>query len=218
MYKPRVKICCISSVEEGALAVRYGASAVGLVSDMPSGPGTIPEELITEIARTIPPSVATFLLTSKLDAPSMIEQQRKTRVNTLQLVDAVHTSVYRELRDALHGVSLVQVIHVRGNESVDEALSVVQYVDVLLLDSGNPLPTVKELGGTGRTHDWSISRKIRDAVKIPVYLAGGLKAENVRRAIETVQPFGVDVCNGVRSNGKLNDGQLKKFFAEVNSL
>src|SRR3989339_396314 len=109
---PRVKICCIASIEEARLAIQYGASALGLVSAMPSGPGPIPEERIAAIAPAIPPGIASFLLTSKQDAPSIIAQQRRTHVTTLQLVDAVSVDTYKQLRDELPGIALVQVIHV----------------------------------------------------------------------------------------------------------
>src|SRR5947209_156373 len=211
--RPRVKICCIASVGEARLAVECGASAVGLVSEMPSGPGGIDEELIAEIAARVPPTVATFLLTCGQDAAPIIGQQRRCRVNTIQLCDRVAPGVYSELRAQLPGVSLVQVVHVGGEESFDEALNVAPHVDALLLDSGNQSLAVKELGGTGRTHDWLISRRIREAVDIPVFLAGGLKAENVAGAVEAVRPFGLDVCSGVRTGGRLDAGKLKRFFA-----
>jgi phosphoribosylanthranilate isomerase len=213
----RIKICCIQNVEEARLAIRYGASALGLVSAMPSGPGPISEERISEIAAIIPPGVASFLLTSKQDAVSIIQQHRRTRVNTLQLVDAVSSETYKELREALHGIRIVQVIHVRGEESLAEAITVAPLVDALLLDSGNPTAPIKELGGTGRTHDWEMSRKIRDTVSIPVWLAGGLKAENVREAIERVRPFGVDICSGVRTGGMLDEQKLAAFVQQVNA-
>ena len=197
------------------MAVECGASAVGLVSAMPSGPGPIAEELIAEIAARVPPSVATFLLTCRQDAASLVEQQRRCRVNTIQLCDRVGTDVYSELRAQLPGVSLVQVVHVRGEESVAEALSVAPFVDALLLDSGNTALAVKELGGTGRTHDWRVSRRIRDSAGVPVFLAGGLKPENVAEAFETVRPFGLDVCSGVRTDGRLDAKKLKRFFAHI---
>ena len=213
--RPRVKICCISSVEEARAAVECGASAVGLVSEMPSGPGVIAEELIAEIAARVPPPVATFLLTCRQDAASIVGQQRRCRVNTIQLCDRVAPEVYGELRAGLPGVSLVQVVHVRGEESVEEALGVAPQVDALLLDSGNQTLAVKELGGTGRTHDWRVSRRIRDAAPVPVFLAGGLKAENVADALEAVRPFGLDVCSGVRTDGRLDPAKLKRFFAHI---
>jgi phosphoribosylanthranilate isomerase len=215
LTRPRVKICCIASREEARLAVECGASAVGLVSQMPSGPGVIAEELIAEIAARVPPTVATFLLTCKQDARSIIEQQRRCRVNTIQLCDRVAPDVYTELRAELPGVALVQVVHVAGEESLDEALAVAPRVDALLLDSGNQTLAVKELGGTGRTHDWRVSRRIRDAVEVPVFLAGGLRPENVAEAVETVRPFGLDVCSGVRRESKLDAEKLRRFFESI---
>jgi phosphoribosylanthranilate isomerase len=210
-----VKICCISDAAEARMAIRHGASALGLVSAMPSGPGVITEQSITEIARVVPPPVATFLLTCKQDAASIIAQQRRCRVNTIQLCDSVEAEVYDELRRALPGVSLVQVIHVAGREALDEAASVSGKVDALLLDSGNQKLAVKELGGTGRRHDWGISRAIVESVDVPVFLAGGLDPANVAEAIETVRPFGLDVCSGVRTHGKLDEDKLERFFAGV---
>ncbi|MDT5272717.1 MAG: phosphoribosylanthranilate isomerase [Acidobacteriota bacterium] len=213
--RPRVKVCCIASVAEARAAVECGASAVGLVSEMPSGPGVIAEELIAEIVERVPPPVATFLLTCRQDARSIIEQQRRCRVNTLQLCDRVPTEVYGELRAELPGVSLVQVVHVTGEESFEEALTVARHVDALLLDSGNQSLAVKELGGTGRTHDWRMSRRIVEASTVPVFLAGGLRPENVAEAVETVRPFGLDVCSGVRTEGRLDAEKLRRFFAHA---
>ncbi len=213
--KPRVKICCISSRDEAQLAIRCGASALGLVSAMPSGPGPIAEELIAEIASVIPPGVASFLLTSKQDASSIIVQQRRCRTNTLQLVDRISVPVYQELRRALPGIGLVQVVHVTGEESIIEALAVSEFVDAILLDSGNQSLPVKELGGTGRTHDWSISRRIVESVNVPVYLAGGLNPDNVAEAIRQVQSFGIDLCSGVRTDGKLDAEKLEEFFEQI---
>lgn len=213
--KPRVKICCIASVEEAWLAIEHGASAVGLVSAMPSGPGPIPETLIAEIAATIPPGVSSFLLTCAQDTASIIDQQRRLKVNTIQLCDRLPSGAHKELREALPGVSLVQVVHVTGPESVAEAIAVAPNVDAVLLDSGNQSLAIKELGGTGRTHDWSLSRKIREAIDVPLFLAGGLKPHNVAAAIQEVQPFGIDVCSGLRTNGALDRHKLSDFFTQV---
>ena len=212
---PRVKICCIQSVAEAQLAIKYGASALGLVSAMPSGPGVISEERIAEIAAAAPPGVATFLLTCQQDADAIIAQQRHCRVNTLQLVDRLLAGTYKDLRNALPGIKIVQVVHVTGEESVAEVDNVAPHVDAILLDSGNPALKVKELGGTGRIHDWRLSRKIRECIGIPLYLAGGLKPENVADAIRQVGPFGLDVCNGVRTDGKLDESKLAAFFNAI---
>ena len=210
---PRIKICCISSVDEAALAVSCGASALGLVSAMPSGPGVIDEDHIAEITRTVPPSIGTFLLTARQDADAIIDQQLRCRPNTVQLVDHVPEAELVRLRRALPGIALVQVIHVTGEESIDEARVAAPHVDAILLDSGNQKLAVKELGGTGRTHDWGISRRIRETCGRPLFLAGGLKAENVRDAIDQVRPFGLDICSGVRQDGKLDALRLRAFVA-----
>ena len=194
------------------MAIEHGAAAVGLVSAMPSGPGPIPEELIAEIAAKVPPGVSSFLLTCLQDADAIIDQQRRLRVNTIQICDRLPAGSYRQLREALPGVSLVQVIHVTGHESVDEAIAIAPEVDAILLDSGNQSLAIKELGGTGRTHDWRLSRAIREAIDVPLFLAGGLKPENVAQAIREVRPFGVDVCSGLRIEGLLDPQKLAAFF------
>lgn len=214
--KPEVKICCISSVEEAEIAVNSGASAIGLVSAMPSGPGVISEEIIIEIVKKIPEEIKTFLLTSEIHAEKIIKQVKKCGTNTVQLVDEIEMDEYSKIRNEMPEVQIVQVVHVTDESSVEYALKVSEYANAILLDSGNPLLKTKILGGTGKTHNWEISKKIREAVKIPLYLAGGLNAENVKEAIETVQPYGVDLCSGVRTDGKLDTQKVENFFSQIN--
>jgi phosphoribosylanthranilate isomerase len=214
----RIKVCCIQSVNEAARAVAAGASAVGLVAAMPSGPGPISEDEIVRIAPTVPPGVATFLLTSETSASAIVGQQRRCRTNTVQLCDHLGPEVHAALRAALPGIGLVQVVHVTGEESLAYALSISSGVDALLLDSGRLDQSVRELGGTGRTHDWSVSRRIREQCGRPVWLAGGLKPGNVTEAIRAVEPFGVDLCSGIRNEGWLDDGKLEQFVRAVESV
>jgi phosphoribosylanthranilate isomerase len=214
---PRLKICCISDTGEAELAVAFGAAALGLVSEMPSGPGVIPESLIADIVDVVPPAVATFLLTCRVDADSIVEQQRRTGANTVQLVDEVAPGTHGQIRRALPGVKVVQVVHVTGPEAIDRALEVAPDVDALLLDSGNPTLPVKELGGTARVHDWSLSRQIVRQCAKPVFLAGGLNAANVTAALAAVQPYGLDVCNGVRTDGRLDPEKLSSYVRAVAS-
>lgn len=197
------------------MAIDAGASAIGLVSEMPSGPGPIPESLIAEIAASVPPGISSFLLTCKDAAAAIIDQQRRLRVNTIQICDRLPHGSHQALREALPGVSLVQVIHVTGPEAVDEAMAVAPNVDAVLLDSGNQSLAIKELGGTGRTHDWRLSREIREAIDVPLFLAGGLNPSNVAAAIREVQPFGIDVCSGLRTEGRLDPQILSNFFTRV---
>jgi phosphoribosylanthranilate isomerase len=214
--KTKVKICCISSVEEAKNALKFGADVLGLVAKMPSGPGTIEDDLITEILKGIPSKTTTFLLTPKTNPYEIIEHQRLTGTNCIQLVDAVKIEVYKILRENLPNIQLIQVIHVTGEASIEEAKRYAEVADMILLDSGNPNLEIKELGGTGRVHNWEWSCKIVESISKPVFLAGGLKPENVREAIETVKPYGVDLCSGVRTDGKLDLDKLGRFFEEIN--
>ena len=215
MTRPRVKICCISSIEEAKLAVEYGASALGLVGHMPSGPGVIGDELIYQIAKEVPPPISTFLLTSETKPQYIIQHYKRVNTTTIQIVDELEKREYQSLRDELPNVKLVQVIHVMDENSVKEAIEISKYVDAILLDSGNPNLSVKELGGTGRTHNWELSREIRKSIPIPLFLAGGLNKDNVRQAIETVQPFGLDLCSSIRTEGQLDRQKLKDFFNAI---
>lgn len=210
---PRIKICCIASVEEARVALAAGADAIGLVSAMPSGPGPIADQAISEIAAAVPPGTRTFLLTSRAEVGAIAAQVRRAGVTTVQVVDHIMIGTHRELRMALPDTEIVQVIHVRGEIAVEEAQAVAPFVDAILLDSGNPDLQVKELGGTGRTHDWLISRRIRDEIGIPVWLAGGLRPDNVAQAVALVHPHGLDVCSGVRVNGRLDADKVRAFIA-----
>ena len=213
--KPRVKICCISSVEEAQTAIAYGASALGLVGKMPSGPGIISDIEIAEIVKTVPPGISSFLLTSETKVNDIIAHHQRVHTSAIQIVDALSEGAYHEIRIALPAVKIIQVIHVIDESSVDEALQISDEVDALLLDSGNPNLAIKELGGTGRVHNWKLSRRIVEQSNVPVFLAGGLNALNVKEAIDAVQPFGLDLCSSVRTNGKLDEEKLESFFTAV---
>jgi len=212
---PRIKICCISSITEAKMAIKMGASALGLVSEMPSGPGVISMETIKLIAAYVPPPIATFLLTSKQDINEIIKQHKYCITNTIQICDDLTIGTHKDLKEALPGIAIVQVIHVNGDESIAEALAIQNDVDAILLDSGNQSKQVKELGGTGRTHNWNISNKIREKLNIPIFLAGGINPDNVTQAINQVHPFGIDLCSSVRTDGKLDEVKLQQLFNNI---
>ena len=212
---PKIKICCIANEQEAADAISFGASAIGLVGKMPSGPGPIADEDIKRIAQSVPPPVGTFLLTCEQTPAGVIEHHLRTRTSTIQIVDELEGRDYDSIKASLPGVKLVQVVHVIGEGSIEEACELAEHVDAILLDSGNPRLAVKELGGTGRRHDWRLSRRIVETCGKPVFLAGGINADNVREAIASVQPFGLDLCSGVRTNGKLDLGKLEVFFSAI---
>jgi phosphoribosylanthranilate isomerase len=213
--RPRLKVCCVASLDEAELAIRHGADAVGLVSSMPSGPGVIPDDRIEEISARIPPGVSTFLLTSSREVAAIIDQQRRFATDAIQLCDGLPPEAVLELRSSMPGISIVQVIHVVDDGALEQARAAARTAHALLLDSGNPASAVKRLGGTGRTHDWALSRMICDEVDVPVFLAGGLTPENVADAVRQVRPFGVDVCTGLRTDGNLNEEKLIRFVRNL---
>jgi phosphoribosylanthranilate isomerase len=167
------------------------------------------------IAKTIPEHIASFMLTSETSAEDIIQHHYRTQTNTIQIVDALAFGTYDQIKATLPNIKIVQVIHVIDESSIDEAIAIAEHVDFLLLDSGNPKAAIKELGGTGRTHNWALSRSIVEQSKVPVFLAGGLNTDNVQRAMEKVAPYGVDLCSSVRTNGHLDPKKLEEFFAIV---
>ncbi len=211
----RIKVCCIQDPAEVRLAIDAGVDALGLVSAMPSGPGVIADAAIAAIAASVPSDIATFLLTSRQAPDALVAQIEACRPSTVQLCDTVPMEAYAALRASFPSLYIVQVIHVLGAAAVAEAIMAAPHVDALLLDSGNPALATKELGGTGRTHDWAVSRTIVDAVPVPVFLAGGLHAGNVPDALQAVRPYGVDVCSGVRTGGRLDPTRLDAFVRAV---
>lgn len=213
--RTRIKVCCIADADEAAIAVACGADAIGLVGRMPSGPGPIPDEPIAAIATRLPPPIAGFLLTSETTAEAIADHVRRTSVSTVQIVSHLDPRESAGLARLLPAVRRIQVIHVEDRRALDQIDVYVNHVHAFLLDSGRPGAAVPEFGGTGRVHDWDVSRAFVDASPRPVFLAGGLTPENVGSAIRRVRPFGVDLCSGVRVAGRLNRERLTAFVATV---
>lgn len=212
----QLKVCCIASVAEAELALAHGADAIGLVSAMPSGPGPIPDADISVIARATAGRARRFLLTSRTTPADIAAHVRDAGTDTVQLVDTPSAELLAELRRLLDGIALVPVIHVRGPDAIAQARALAPLADALLLDSGNPGGAVRELGGTGRTHDWDVSAAlVRAVAPCPVFLAGGLRADNVAEAVRTVRPTGVDLCSGVRTGGRLDAAKLEAFVSAL---
>jgi phosphoribosylanthranilate isomerase len=182
---------------------------------MPSGPGVIDDHAIAAIAAAAPVGLRRYLLTARTSAVAIADHVRNCGVDTVQMVDRVAADELRRLRELSPRTRLVQVIHVRGEVALGEAEAAAPLVDELLLDSGSPEGDEKILGGTGRTHDWDLSRRIVEASPVPVWLAGGLDPDNVAAAAAGVRPFGVDVCSGVRRDGRLDRDLLVAFFRAV---
>lgn len=215
MSRTRIKVCCISSFYEAKLAIRYGADAVGLVGDMPSGPGIITDDLAREIAHFVPPTVETFLLTSRESGVEIARHVEFCGTTTVQIVRHIEPAEYAPIMERLPTTRRVQVIHIENEGALDLLARYEPYVHAFLLDSGRPTAEVAELGGTGRPHNWEISAEFVRRSDKPVFLAGGLKPDNVRQAIASVKPFGLDLCSGIRTDDRLDEAKLSAFVANV---
>ncbi|MCL7926184.1 MAG: phosphoribosylanthranilate isomerase [marine benthic group bacterium] len=211
----KVKVCCITSVEEAQIAVSYGVAAIGMVDETPTGEGRVAVGQIAEIVRSVPDSIGTFVLTSATDARQLADLYVETGVKTLQLWDPLASEDYQKLRSAFPGIFIAQSIHVIESDAPDVARRVSRHVDALVLDSGRSEPPFRWQNPAGETHDWEISRAISDSIQLPVLLAGGLNAENVCQAVRVVRPYGVDVCSGVRKDGRLDRSLLVAFLETV---
>jgi phosphoribosylanthranilate isomerase len=213
--RTRIKVCCIASPQEAAMAIQAGVDALGLVARMPSGPGVISDAQIAEMTASVPPPIATFLLTSETTADAISAHIRATHPTTVQIVSHIAPSESAKLARIEPHIRRVQVIHIEGPGALRLIPAYSPNVHAFLLDSGRPNARVMELGGTGRRHDWTISADFVRASHRPVFLAGGLTAENAAEAIRLVHPFGLDLCSGVRTNGQLDLVKLEKFVAAV---
>lgn len=214
--RPRIKICCIASLEEARLAIDAGADAIGLVGEMPTGPGVIEDDLAREIAAAVPPPVASVLLTQRTRACDIADHVAACGTSAVQIVNHIDPGEYPELIERLPPATRrIQVIHVEGPEARAMIEVYAPYVHAFLLDSGRPYETRPELGGTGRVHDWAISAGFVAKAKKPTFLAGGLNAGNVAEALRVVRPYGLDICSGVRTDDKLSPDKLHSFMANA---
>ena len=212
----KIKICCTAIAEEALLARAAGATAIGLVGEMPSGPGVIGVEAAATIVRALPSDIDTFFLTSKVRADDIETELVRCGANTVQVVQHIDPREHERLQATLPHVRRVQVIHVENERALELVDAYAERVDAFLLDSGQTAGAKPQFGGTGSVHDWSISRQFVESTDLPVYLAGGLSSKNIFDAIAAVRPAGVDVCSGVRTDGALDPKKLQLFIAEIN--
>jgi len=214
--RTKVKICCIANDAEAQMAASAGADLIGLVGPMPTGPGVLSLEECRPIVAAAPASVVPVLLTSADTGAAIADQISQTGVRAVQIVRHVDPEVHHVLQELVPDCQRLQVIHVEGPEALALIPVYVDLVDAFLLDSGKA--GTDELGGTGRTHDWSVSAEFVTRSGKPVYLAGGLTPSNVAEAVRMVQPYGVDLCSGLREGGPfgaLNSDKLAAFMTAL---
>ncbi|WP_421789819.1 phosphoribosylanthranilate isomerase [Hyphobacterium sp.] len=195
------------------MAIQAGADALGLVGPMPTGPGVISVEESAQIAKDVGPCVARFFLSSQETAEGLRDEARRAGAETVQIVRHVDPDELARLAEIDPALRRVQVIHVEDETAVDLIEAYTPHAQAFLLDSGRP--SAAELGGTGRAHDWSISAEFVRRSPVPVFLAGGLNPDNVARAMSSVRPFGLDLCSGIRTSGRLDPELLHAFMRAV---
>jgi phosphoribosylanthranilate isomerase len=182
----------LTSIEDALATVEAGADLIGLVVD---DSGAVPEEISPEQARAIFAAidgsalgVALSLSTDPDEICAMAEQVQPHAVHLAASALAIDDLI--RVRARLPDTKIMAAVPVTGPGAVEVACERSRYADYLLLDSKSAADAFT--GATGKTHDWSISRRIVEAVSTPVILAGGLSPENVADAIEAVRPWGVD--------------------------
>ena len=211
---PFIKICGLRDQAEATLAWRAGATALGfLVGLTHLAADAVDDAQAARIVQQLPIEVEAVMVTHLTDAAEIARRGQNIGVRTIQVHGALPVAGLGDLRRMLPAVRLIKAVHITGEAALEDALSYASVVDALLLDSR----TADRLGGTGRTHDWSISRRIVAAVApLPVYLAGGLTPDNVAGAVRAVAPAGVDVNSGVEdAAGNKDPRRMRAFVANA---
>jgi phosphoribosylanthranilate isomerase len=210
-----VKICGIQSFEEARAALGCGATALGfLVGLTHKAEDGIDATTAHGIVRHLPAGAEAVLVTHLRDPGRVAELAAFVGTRAIQVHDDMAVPDLRRLRAlAPPGVRLLKAVHVTGEDALGHALGYAAVADALVLDSR----TADRLGGTGRTHDWAISARVVAAVApLPVYLAGGLRPENVAAAVARVRPAGVDANSGVEDeSGRKDPAKMREFVARA---
>jgi len=211
-----VKICGIRRHEDALIAAELGADAIGLlVGQRHNSPDFISAAVAREISRTLPPSVEAVLVTHITEVDEIERLLRQSGITAVQLHSEITADSVANLRTRFPDLKVFKSVHVISAESVRYPEGFSKVVDGFVLDTINV--ATDQVGGTGKTHDWSISRKIVERFPdIPIILAGGLNSKNVRSAIESVHPFGVDVNSGTKGSDGFKDARkMREFIREA---
>lgn len=210
----RTQIYTMQSVDEALAVIEQGVDHVGIT---PSDIG-LPGEVDLATARAIVDAVGDTAVTvalsveSNLDAiETMVQAVRPDILHLCGLENTILPEGILELRARFPNLPIMQAISVSGPGSIDTALAYQEVVDYLILDTQSP--EIAGIGASGETHDWEISRKLVQQVRIPVILAGGLSPENVAEAIRAVRPWAVDSLT--HTNHMLPDGSFRKDLERV---
>ncbi len=214
-----VKICGIRRHEDALIAAELGADAIGLlVGQRHNSADFISAAVAREISRTLPPSVEAVLVTHITEVDEIDRLLRQSGIRAVQLHSEITADSIANLRTRFPDLKVFKSVHVISAESVRYPEGFSKVVDGFVLDTINV--ATDQVGGTGNIHDWSISQKIVERFPdIPIILAGGLNSKNVRSAIESVHPFGVDVNSGTKGSDGFKDARkMREFILEAKRL
>jgi phosphoribosylanthranilate isomerase len=222
---PKVKICGMQCAEDIDMAVRFGADAVGFITDVPVQTSRkIDSDTASGLIRHVPLFVESVLVIMPYNTDHALELVRKTHPDSIQLHNDMGPEDIEIIRDGINGRQKIiktftvsagaREVMTAGLIAQIDALSETGLIDGALLDSGK----TGMIGGTGITHDWSVSREIVENTDIPIILAGGLKPENVRDAVEQVRPFAVDTASGVETEGNKDPAKVCRFIREARCI
>ncbi len=210
MRSVRVKICGITREEDLAVAVSAGADAVGFLVGVPASPRNLTPERAETLLRQVPVFVDSVVVTAPQSIEGLAEVCETLKPTAIQ-IHGKKSFDASEVREMIKGTRLIKTIYVTKDALNQAAIEELKAFDAVLLDSCSK----GQYGGTGKVHDWVLSRQIREAVApLPVILAGGLKPENVKEAVQTVQPYAVDVASGVELRPAIKDHEKVRAFVE----
>ena len=206
----RVKICGIKSIEDARAAYEAGADELGFHVALDGGRSPLTPESAAEMIRMLPGGVSSVVVTSATQPAQLIEIAKKTGANVLQLYGDATPEQVRAVKAELPNIVIWKVLNVSDDSSIAKAKEYEGAADAIALDTLNKETGAR--GGSGKTHDWNISKRVVESVSVPVVLAGGLTPENVAEAIATVSPAGVDVNSGVSNPDGSKDIEKVKAF------
>jgi len=212
----QVKICGVKRAEDAGLAVAAGADALGfLVGQTHTSADFIAPLTAKAIAASLPSGVIGVLVTHLTDPGDVLDLAVLTGLTTVQLHGEIWPEDVARLRRAAPDLTFLKSFHVTDEAGLAYGEAFVGLVDGFVLDTANP--KTGQIGGTGQTHDWNLSRRIVERYRsVPVILAGGLNPDNVAEAIAAVGPFGVDVNSSTKgTDGFKSEAKARAFVANA---
>ena len=210
MRSVRVKICGLTRQEDLAAAVAAGADAVGFLVGVPSSPRNLTIERAKTLLGQVPVFVDSVVVTAPKSIEWLVEVCERLKPSAIQIhgKEQLDSS---EIREKINHSRLIKTMYVTEDALNERVIDDLKTFDAVLLDSFSK----EQYGGTGKTHDWTLSRQIKEAVApVPVILAGGLKPENVKEAILAIEPYAVDVASGVEASPGVKDHSKVRAFVE----